>query len=198
MGGPSSTSTRGADTLGWLKAQAAAQGHRWTLWTPVAFGLGAAGYMTLKVEPGLWLFIGLALATAGLAVAARRYSAPGAVGVATVLLAFAAAGGLAGKLRSDRVAAPIAPATTAPRIIDGWVVDVASPGAGGMRLLIAPVWISGLPPEDTPVRVRVTLRDGEIPPPGSAISLRAVIGPPPSPASPGAYDFARDAWFRRV
>jgi competence protein ComEC len=42
--------------------------------------------------------------------------------------------------------------------VDGFVVDVVSPGAGGPRLLIAPVAISRLAPEDTPKRVRVTSR----------------------------------------
>ena len=28
--------------------------------------------------------------------------------------------------------------------------------------------------------------------------LTAILGPPPSPAAPGAYDFARDAWFSQV
>ncbi|MES2035660.1 MAG: ComEC/Rec2 family competence protein, partial [Pseudomonadota bacterium] len=36
------------------------------------------------------------------------------------------------------------------------------------------------------------------PGPGSPIRLRAMIGPPPPPASPGAYDFARDAFYDRV
>ena len=165
----------------------------------MAFGLGAAGYLTLRAEPPLWL----ALAVAGLAIGGRwlvaRHRGSGGVVIAATLLAFAATGFLAGKARADRVAAPIAPAAQVPRVIEGWVVDVPSPGAGGMRLLLAPVWISGLSPQDTPVRVRVTLRDGIAPaPPGSAVRVLAMLGPPPAPASPGAYDFARDAWFDRV
>jgi competence protein ComEC len=116
-----------------------------------------------------------------------------------MLLAFAGAGCLAAKVRADRVAAPIAPAADSPLRLEGWVVDVPSRGAGGQRLLIAPVWVSGLPPDATPVRVRVTLREPITPPPpGSPIRMLAMIGPPPPPASPGAYDFARDAWFDRV
>jgi competence protein ComEC len=30
------------------------------------------------------------------------------------------------------------------------------------------------------------------------VTLRAILDPPPGPASPGGYDFARDAWFDRV
>jgi len=188
---------RAAHRLGALRAEIADQEHRWTLWTPVAFGLGCAGYMTLKVEPSTALALGLMAAAAALVLAARRLGSTGAVIVA-VLLAFAAAGFLSGRIRTLQVAAPIAPAEQRARLIEGWVVDVARPGASGMRLLIAPVAIQGLAPGDTPVRVRVTLRDPTPPPPGTAIRLRAMIGPPPAPASPGAYDFARDAWFNRV
>ncbi len=188
---------RAAHRLAALRAEIAGQEHRWTLWTPVAFGLGCAGYMTLKVEPSTALTLGLMVVAAAVVLAARRLGSTGAVIVA-VLLAFAAAGFLSGRIRTLQVAAPIAPAEQRARLIEGWVVDVARPGASGMRLVIAPVAIQGLAPEDTPVRVRVTLRDQAPPPPGTAIRLRAMIGPPPAPASPGAYDFARDAWFNRV
>jgi competence protein ComEC len=83
--------------------------------------------------------------------------------------------------------------------MDAWVVDVASPGVGGPRLLLAPIRIEGLRPDMTPIRARVTLRPGvEIPRPGEAIRVLALLNPPPAPASPGAYDFARDAFFESV
>ena len=34
--------------------EVAAQGARFRLWTPVAFGLGAAGYLELRAEPSIW------------------------------------------------------------------------------------------------------------------------------------------------
>jgi competence protein ComEC len=113
------------------------------------------------------------------------------------------ASGLAGfglaKIRVERVKAPIAETSSAPQRLEGWVVDVASPGQGGQRLLIAPWRIGEVAAEATPIRVRVTLREGGvIPGPGEPVSLLAVIDAPPQPASPGAYDFARDAFFESV
>lgn len=199
LGAPLSMVARAAHSLADIRAEFTAQAGRWTLWSPVAFGLGAAGYMTLRVEPPLWLVAALAVAALAATWRLKRRWRAGPAVVAATLLAFGAAGFLAAKARSDRVAAPIAATADAPRMIEGWVVDVPSPGAGGMRVLVAPVAVSGLAPGQTPVRLRITLRDGlSPPPPGSAIRLRAMIGPPPSPASPGAYDFARDAWFDRV
>jgi competence protein ComEC len=188
---------RAAHRLAVLRAEIADQVDRWTLWAPVAFGLGCAGYMTLKVEPATPVAAGFMLAAVAAVAAARRLGRAGVLAVAA-LLAFTAAGFLSGRIRTLQVAAPVAPAEQRARIVEGWVVDVASPGASGLRLLIAPTAIQGLAPDATPVRVRVTLRDQPAVAPGTAIRLRAMIGPPPAPASPGAYDFARDAWFNRV
>ena len=199
---PLSTVRKAADSLAAgiraLPAEVAAQADRWTLWTPVAFGLGAAGYMMLRVEPPLWLAAGLAALAVALAGWARRWRGGPLPMILAALLVFGAGGFLSGKIRTSLVAAPIAPAEQRARIIEGWVVDVASPGASGMRLVIAPVRIQDLAPEETPARVRVSLRDAAAPAPGSPIRLRAMIGPPPPPASPGAYDFARDAFYDRI
>jgi competence protein ComEC len=193
-----------ATRLSWsaLKAGLLAEGRvnldRAFLWTPVAFGLGAAGYLEAGVEPKLWM---LALVTGLLAAiwwTGQRWNAPRGLVVLASLMAFGAAGGLAAKVRSDRVAAPIMAGERVVRRVDGFVVDVVSPGAGGPRLLIAPVAISGLSPERTPRRIRVTIGENETPAPGQRLRLRAMLGPPPPPAAPGSYDFARDAWFDSI
>ena len=136
-----------------------------------------------------------ALASAAAALAARRWLSSRALIVFFALLAFGMAGLAAGKLRTERVRSPIAPEAEAPRLVEGWVVDVASPGASGGRLLIAPVRIEGLAPQETPRRIRITVDPAAVAGPGSAVRLRAMVGPPPPPASPGAYDFGRDAFF---
>lgn len=195
---PLSTLFPGAHSLAGLAHEIVDQRSRWPLWAPVAFGLGAAAYLALPVEPATWLVAAPAALATVLAWACSRWPAGWRFAAPVALIAFAAAGLLAGKLRGERVAAPVVPPTQGARLIEGWVVDVASPGATGARLLIAPVSVSGLAPEATPVRVRVTLRQARPPPPGTPVRLRAMIGPPPAPASPGAYDFARDAWFDRV
>ena len=168
------------------------------LWTPVAFGLGAAGYLEARAEPPLWALGGLALLMAMIWWAFRRWNAPAILLVLASLAAFGAAGGLAAKIRSDRVAAPIMAGERVVRRVDGFVVDVVSPGAGGPRLLIAPVTVSGLSPEGTPRRIRVTIGENETPEPGRTVRLKAMLGPPPPPAAPGSYDFGRDAWFDSI
>ena len=171
---------------------------RWMLWSPVAFGLGAAGYLELKAEPAWSLLLALtAIPWAAAWLAGPRLARHG-LAVLLILTTFVAAGALAGKVRSTLVAAPILTGDRTVATVEGFVVDVVSPGAGGPRLLIAPVSISRLAPEDTPKRVRVTVDAAGVIAPGQAIRLRAMLGPPPPPAAPGAYDFARDAWFHGV
>jgi len=172
------------------------------LWTPVAFGTGAAVYLGLGREPSLliaWIFgfAGVAIAVAARQVTGRRF-----VLALTGLAAVACVGFLVAKLHSDAAATPIVPAKLGVTSIEGFVVDVESPSERGPRLLIAPVDIEGLTPSQTPGRVRIVIPEpdgpGATPPPGSAIRVLALLDPPPGPASPGAYDFARDAWFEGV
>ncbi|MDP3856013.1 ComEC/Rec2 family competence protein [Phenylobacterium sp.] len=175
--------------------QARAQTDRWTLWTPVAFGTGAAFYLALPAEP-LTLVALLALAAAALLIAAVQWSPRRTLTVLLVLTAFGLGGFAAGKLRAQAVRAPITPAATGVITLEGFVVDVVSPGQGGPRVVIAPIRVSGLEPQATPIRARVTLQDDDpLPAPGTAIRLRGMLNAPPPPASPGSYDFARDAFF---
>jgi len=183
--------------VAWIVEEARAQSLRWRLWAPVAFGGGAAIYFALKSEPPLWPLIGVALATLAIWMAARWRGMGRRVSLPLMLLACLACGLAGAKIRSDRVAAPIAPALAKPTVIEGWVVDVDSPGDRGHRVVIAPVRIRGLAPEATPIRLRATVK-GEPPVPGSAIRLFAILNPPPPPAGPGAYDFGRGAWFERL
>ena len=196
MRGPARPSPSGA--WPWLGQQIERQADRWTLWTPVAFGCGAGVYFALLREPRIWTgFAGLALAAA-LLLAVNRWSRSRVLTASVVLAACFLAGLAMATLRTEGAKAPVAPAEARPQRLEGWVMDVASPGQGGPRLLIAPSRIGDWAPAATPIRVRITLRGGYLPAPGEPISVLAVINSPPQPASPGSYDFARDAFFQSV
>lgn len=187
--------TPAARLRAWLGGEVAAQTLRWRLWAPVAFGAGAAVYFALRIEPGLWpLLLGAVVAFSAW-IAARRRGWARRLTWPLLMLACVAGGLAAAKVRTEMVAAPIAPAMSEPTVIEAWVVDVDSPGQRGARIVIAPVWVRGLTPDQTPVRLRATVR-GEPPRPGEAIRLFGILNPPPAPASPGAYDFGRNAFFQ--
>ncbi len=164
----------------------------------MAFGSGAGLYFALLREPQAWVAWAILPAAAALTFAARRWGRSRAATAAVTLVACLLAGFAVAKLRAESLRTPVAGASAHPERLEGWVVDVASPGQGGQRLFIAPYRIGDWAPGATPIRVRVTLRGGYVPAPGEAISLLAVINTPPQPASPGSYDFARDAYFESV
>ncbi len=186
-----------ADLLEAVRGEALAQAERWFLWAPVGFGSGCAVYFALRVEPPLWLGAVLAaLAVAAVMVARRAVAGRGTL-IAVNLAAFVACGFLAAEVRTSWVGAPVLWDRTQGEV-EGWVVDVAGPGSGGGRLLIAPYHIDGVAQDDLPARVRVTVGPDGLIGPGASVRMRAILGPPPEPASPGAYDFARDSWFQQV
>ncbi len=182
----------------WLTDQADAQIERWTLWTPVALGCGCAAYFGLMREPQAWVAWALLPVVAALLVA-TRWSVTRAMTMGLVLAACAVGGFAVAKLRAEAVKAPVAQAGARPQAVEAWVVDIAQPGEGGQRLLLAPIRVGDWDAQATPIRMRVTLRPGTpLPRPGEALSLLAIVNPPPPPASPGSYDFARDAYFESV
>ena len=158
-------------------------------------GLGCAAYFALKSEPPIWPLLVGAIISVG--CAAMAWSRGTWRIIPFTLVAFAAMGLLLAKARSDAVAAPIAEASGEPIGIEGWVVDVSSPGARGARVVLAPTWMQDTAAERIPHRLSVSLR-GEAPRPGTPLSLRAIVNPPPGPASPGAFDFGRNAWFQSI
>lgn len=187
-----------ARAVAWISRQVEAQADRWTLWTPVALGCGCALYFGLPREPQVWVAWALLPVVAALLISIR-WSVWRVTTMALALSACAVGGFAVAKLRAEAVKAPVAQTGGRPQVVEAWVVDIASPGQGGQRLLLAPLRVGEWPAEATPIRTRVTLRPGtELPSPGQVVRVLAILNPPPPPASPGAYDFARDAYFESV
>ena len=180
-----------------LDAAWATERHRVLLWVPVLFGAGNGLYLTLPVEPTAWIAPAAAGLFAFAALFMRRHTAP-ALGLAA--LALLAAGIAAADWRSDRVSAPVLAGPIGPVDVSGRVVWVGA-GDGPQRYLLDRVVIERLAPEETPSRVRLSVR-GNVPAdvasPGSWLRALASLRPPPAPAEPGAWDFARQAWFQRI
>jgi competence protein ComEC len=177
----------------WLVDQLANERERWLLWAPVVFASGIGVYFALSFEPPLWLGIaGLGLA-AGIWMLGRSHA--GAV-ILAFGMAASALGWQAGAWATRQAAAPVVADGLGPVLLQGQVI-AAQPHKGGFRVMFDRLEIEGLAPEQTPEKVRITFR---VP----ALDLRAgcwaqvlaVLRPPPEPAMPGAFDFARSAWFQ--
>ncbi|WP_037256294.1 ComEC/Rec2 family competence protein [Rhodovibrio salinarum] len=178
-----------------LQIQLLAERERWALWLPVAFGSGIAVYFTLQREPPGWiglLAVGFA-ALFALQARGRTWVMLGALALGAVGAGFGAA-----QLRTYLVAAPVLQEEHGPARIHATVLEV-EPRATGHRLRLGEVAVARLDANLTPAVVRVTVSAGA--PdilPGDRVRLLAVLSPPPEPAAPGAYDFARRAYFEQL
>lgn len=193
---PASRRPRSLD--GWIQAfgrmaEAEAAARRPFLWIPVAMGAGAALYFAADAEPSLAAGLTAMLLSAAFAVAARRRHRVAMalfIGVAALFAGFTGA-----LLRSLIVAAPVLdhPRSAA---IEGLVLSV-EPRSDDLRLTILVTGMAGVAPETTPLLIRVTARNAAVAA-GDSITAIARLMPPPPPSLPGGYDFAREAYFRRI
>ena len=164
---------------------------------PVAYGGGAVAYLVAPVEPSWGLLV--ALVVIGL-VSLRLFSSGSIRPVLAAAACAAAFGGLAAKFEAVRVSAPIVGVGLGTTTLSGWVERVEVRGDKGLRVTLRVLALEGLEAGELPYRVRVAVRQKleSVPKPGAAISLRVRLSPPPQPAEPGGYNFARNAWFDRI
>ena len=205
MGSASRARAAAMAAMDWAASQAAAtlraERDRLVLWVPVAFGAGVAMYFGLAAEPAVWAAPSVA-AFGGVAAllllrrAGNRWRLAGAAAVALCLIALGAA---AAQLRSWQVAAPVLVKRWGTAELAGRVV-ASELRPEGRRLILDQLTMSGMAPANVPARVRLRVgRDQQVLPlPGARVVLRAQLHPPPIPTAPGAYDFARWAWFERI
>lgn len=161
------------------------------LWLPVMLGAGIAAWFALPDARRWTGFILACAALAGVAIASGREGRASRV-VAFAALALALGCALAW-WRAERVAAPVLERPAVVRIEARVTAVERLPARDMVRLTLAPAR------PDLPPRVRVNLAPGDVPPdiaPGAVVRLRARLMPPPAAAVPGAYDFARVAWFQ--
>ncbi|HEX9965174.1 MAG TPA: ComEC/Rec2 family competence protein, partial [Allosphingosinicella sp.] len=182
----------------WLNARleslADSERDQLPLWLPVGLGFGTAAWFALP-DSRAW--------TAFLLLAAALCLAPQALvpgtrwGRAVSIFCLAAILGC-GNIwwKSERVAAPV---LTEPRAAE---FDAAIesfqrlPAREVVRLVVRPAEGSRLPP-----RLRVNVDSAKAPEglePGATVRLRGYLMPPAPAAVPGAYDFARAAWFQGI
>lgn len=177
---------------GWLEAER----DQLVLWLPIALGAGIAAWFLLP-DARAWAAAGLAaLGVAAAALAAGR-GGRGGVTVAVGALAVALGLGLVWA-RAERVAAPVL-ARPVIATFSGVVERVEPlPARELVRVRLAVSAWEGTAADPAPRRVRVNLAAADAPAglgTGAVIRLRARLMPPPPAAVPGAYDFARVAWF---
>jgi competence protein ComEC len=178
----------------WLRTRAQ-EAPRVVLWIPVLLGAGIAFYFALPEEPGIWLAPGLLAVAGAFGMLGREV---GAVRVLAAALCAASLGFALAQWRAQAVAAPVVERRIGPVTLTGRVVAV-EPRADGVRVLFDRLSVDRLAPAATPETVRLRLDDAGGVRPGDDVRVtRAFLMPPPQPSAPGAFDFARQAWFERL
>ncbi|MCW5696620.1 MAG: ComEC/Rec2 family competence protein [Bauldia sp.] len=167
---------------------------RGALWVPVLFGAGVLAYFALAREPAVAALIVVVLGLVGVAIAGRRR-----IGVLRLALALAAvaAGTLTMKLRTELVEAPII-ARDVSGILTGWVEDVERFSPSRHRLVVRVVSMERLDPDETPKRVRITVRGAFDVHVGDGISGLVALRSPAAPVMPGGYDFGRELFYEGI
>lgn len=180
------------------------QRERWVLWLPVAMVSGAAGWLLAPTDPPWWL--GAAALLIGVICASAISAWPGSTGAGLMgvrrafaglfaLIAAAGLGACAADLRTRAVAQPAIAASALPLAVEGWVVaNDASDNGPRLRLLVRQIDGVAAPPR----YVRFAVSEAGLLTPGRAARCYGVLGPPAGPLAPGAYDFARRAYFERL
>ena len=163
------------------------------LWLPVAAGAGVVLYLYADREPSLWL-----IAPAAFSFGAAAYFARARRPAFYLLCGLSAlfAGELSACLRTAQVGAP---ALDRVRIatLDGFIEEMDFRRTGA-RFILRVRSAEGLARDETPFRVRLSLRRAPPFDAGTFVRCKARLLPPARASLPGGYDFARDAWFVRL
>jgi len=167
-------------------------------WVPVMLGLGIGVYFALPVEPQLWQLGAVLSVSALLAVVAGRFGA--AFGPLVLGLAIAGAGLSLAAARAHSVAGPVL-GFRYYGPIEGRIIDIDRSASDAVRLTLDQVALEWTPPERTPTRVRISLhgaQDWLVPVPGARVMTTGHLSPPGGPVEPGDFDFRRMAWFDQL
>lgn len=167
-------------------------------WIAVLMGCAVGLWFTLRVEPGpgsyvLAVLLGLAGLVAGLR--GPDLTRPLAIGLLALATGWVAAG-----VRAHSVAAPMLDVRYYGPV-EGRIVHIDRSQSDALRLTLDRVVLREVPPERTPVRVRVSLQGDQPwlePVPGQVVILTASLAAPEGPVEPGGFDFRRMAFFDRL
>ena len=176
----------------WLEAER----DQLPLWLPVALGAGIAAWFILS-DVAQWRAALLAGGAVALLAIAVSYGGRAPRALALGALSFALGLSLVWA-RAERAREPVL-ARPFIALVEGRVEGIDPlPARGIVRLRLTDLRWPDRAPAPAPTRIRVNVAQEDAPvglAPAAVVSLRARLMPPPPPAVPGAYDFARVAWF---
>ncbi|MCK6417425.1 MAG: ComEC family competence protein [Alphaproteobacteria bacterium] len=179
----------------WGRQIALYQGQA-VIWAPIFLGIGAGLYFSLPQEPPLYAGLFAFLGCAALLFYVRKRQVAQAMALMLLLLAL---GFGAAQLRAHWVYTPMLEREKNPVRISGVVAALEDLDRQGyVRAVLEDVQMERTPPEDTPRRIRLRIRNAGELRIGQTINVLAGLNPPSGPAIPGGYDFRRDLYFEGI
>jgi competence protein ComEC len=169
---------------------------RLVLWLPVLFGLGVGIYFLLPFESNIWWLV--AICCGLLLLVAIFWSKNSVLRLFFLAFLVVAAGALRVEIRTQSVAAPVLHKQLFFRQIEGKISDIQV-SEKGEKIYLTNVAIEGVEPENTPKMASVSLKmvtAGLAV--GDKIQLHATLFPPPAPAMPRSFDFARMFYYMQL
>ncbi|HEV3159915.1 MAG TPA: ComEC/Rec2 family competence protein [Xanthobacteraceae bacterium] len=168
-------------------------------WFAVAYGTGVVLYFTAEREPALWAAVVPVVVCALGAVLLRRQIVPQkivlnviALGLFGIALGFAVA-----TLKTSLIQHPVLRFPASGVTISGFV-ELREESQHTDRFVLRVDRIDGGRIEEPPRRVRLSVKRGMAPAPGSFVEVKASLDPPLQPLEPGSYDFERDLFFQGI
>jgi competence protein ComEC len=166
---------------------------------------GSATWLLAPTDPPIWLGTGALVfgVAACVVLAALPHATPTgwqislrrALAGLCALIAAAGLGAIAAQVRTALVAQPAIATSAEPRVVTGWVIaNETNDNGPRLRLLVRDIEGVTAPPR----YVRFSVAEAGLLTPGRAARCYGVLGPPAGPMAPGAYDFARRAYFERL
>lgn len=158
-------------------------------------GAGIAVYFSLNEEPALWVGPLAFVLCGALTLLLGRKPLFQLLMFCSV---FVTIGFAAAQFRTWTIDAPVLERKTGPVWLEGRIVRV-EPREKDRRITLDALTIGRLSADRTPdrIRLRVSQRSAQFRP-GDWVKLKAVLHPPAGPAAPGAFEFARRAYFQRL
>lgn len=166
--------------------------------------LGACTYLGLDAEPARRTLLVAAAVLCASAIAMRCLGAGPGVTFITTAVAVFAIGAAWCQLRAHHLVAPLAPVDGAAITVQGWIEGIDPPSRRrGVRVVLRVSSVDGPnAPDGRFHRVRFSVASSQLGAEplalGAWIQARVWLTAPPGPATPGAYDFARNAHFQRL
>lgn len=171
------------------------------LWLPACIAAGIALYYALPVEPALPVLPVLAASGLSAYGLLRKRLSPLLKGLAVGLL-LVLLGAAYANIRAHASQPIMLREALTPRPVKGVVRDIERT-AQGVRLTLKSPIIQGLPTEQTPMQIRLSVKLKKdaaftLPHIGDEVVLRAGLMAPMGPALPNGFDFARYFSFRDI